>query len=100
MRMGAYLGFLTESSKLGIKPCFRVDAKAKICFFAASKFPAVKKRPLADMNTSRPQHLCQPVAKCGKPAAIDAVTLSGASDEDKTEPCSCTAHMARFCVKS
>src|SRR6201999_1722578 len=72
-RHKANLGLRTESNKLGINPCFKVDANARICFFAPSKLPVVKKRPRREMKTSRPQQRAHPAAKCGSPAAKDGV---------------------------
>lgn len=39
-----------ESSRLGIKPCFRVEPKAKMWSLAAGKLPVVKKSPRSEMN--------------------------------------------------
>lgn len=58
-----YLGFLTESNKFGINPCFKVLANASMCCRAPSKFPVVKNNPLSEINTSLPQHLAQLPAK-------------------------------------
>ena len=95
-----HLGFLAESSKFGINPCFRFDAKARMWFRAASKFPVVRNKPRSDMKTSRPQHLAQSTAKCGKPAANDGVNIPGCRDADCTMPYNCTAHIASSCVKA
>jgi len=45
-----YRGFRVESSRLGIKPCFKVDPNARMWSRAAGKFPVVKKRPRSEMN--------------------------------------------------
>lgn len=94
-----YRGLRTESRRLGMRPCFKVDANARMCFFAPSKFPVVKKSPRSEMKTSRPQHLAQPAAKWGNPAANDGVALPGSSDAEVTCPCIWTEHKARSCVK-
>lgn len=98
--MLTYRGFRTESSKFGISPCLSVDANATICFFAPSKFPVVRNKPLSEMNTSRPQQRAQPAVKCGRPAASDGVGLPGSSDAERTRPCICTALSARSCVNA
>ena len=67
-----------------MRPCFNVDAKARMCAFAASKLPVVRKRPRREMNTSRPQHRAQPAEKWGSPAANEGVDTAGSSDADFT----------------
>jgi hypothetical protein len=94
-----YLGVRRESRRLGIRPWCKVEANAKMCFFAASKLPVVRNRPRSEMKTSRPQHLAQPVVKCGNPAAGDGVTFAGSRDADRTCPCICTEQRARSCMK-
>lgn len=113
-----YLGVFVESSKLGINPCFSVLPNAKICSLAPLKLPVVKNSPLSEMNypsqplqfqfsfrqerqvptTSRPQHLAQPAAKCGNPAARLATGLLGDILALLTRPYICTLHKARSCV--
>lgn len=61
--METHLGLRTESSRFGIRPCLRVELNARMCCFAAAKFPVVKNKPLSEMKTSRPQHLAHPAVK-------------------------------------
>ena len=69
-----------------MRPCFSVDAKARMCVFAASKLPVVRNRPRSEIKTSRPQQRAQPAVKWGSPAASEGVGTPGSSDADFTCP--------------
>ena len=82
-----------------MRPCLRVEQKAKMCSLAASKRPVVRKRPLREIKTSRPQHLAHSDAKCGRPAAKEGVLTEGWREADKTLPYICRATSDKDCVK-
>ena len=83
----AYLGFLTESRRFGMRPCLSVEANAIICRFAAVKLPVVKNRPRSEMKTSLNKQRAKLLAKWGRPAAKEGKGLEGSSDADFTTPC-------------
>lgn len=96
----SHLGVLPESSRFGINPCFKVEAKARICSLAARKFPVVKNNPLKEIKTSRPHVRAQPAVKWGKPAARDGTGFPGSNEADCTRPYIWIAHRPRACVNS
>src|SRR5579862_32149 len=91
-----YLGLLPPSSRLGIIPCFKTLAKARICSLASANLPVPRYKPLKEMNTSLPQHRAQSTAKCGSPAAREHTALSGYREVDLTIPVCCTLTIASF----